>query len=89
VYPWHMEKTPVYVLVTLSIGTSGEVTRKNVGVTFNIHDAEKHVAADFSNEYETLSYEGDIQLDAETSALTAVMRDFRGLVAEMQAESLR
>lgn len=84
-----MEKTPVYVLVTLGLGKNGEVTRTNVGVTFNIHDAQKHADAHYQNEYETHSVDGDWQQDAEVTALTSAMRDFRGMVEEMQAEALR
>jgi hypothetical protein len=84
-----MEKIPVYVLITLGLGKQGEVTRKVAGVTFNIHDAEKHASADYQNEYETHSVDGDWQQDAEVTALTGAMRDFRGMVEEMQAEALR
>jgi hypothetical protein len=84
-----MDTTPVYVLVTLGIGGQGEVTRKNVGVTFNIHDAEKHAAADVANEYETHSIDSNWTQDAEVTALSLVCREFRGYVAEMQSESLR
>lgn len=84
-----MEALHVYVLVTLGLANNGEVTRKNVGVTFNIHDAEKHAAADYSNEYETHSIDGDWQQDAEVSALTTAMRDFREMVKAMQEEALR
>lgn len=84
-----MDKTPVYVLITLGLGKSGEVTRKNVAVTFNIHDAQKHADASFENEYETLSVAADWQEDAANTALTVAMREFRGMVEDMQAEALR
>ena len=35
-----MEATNVYVLMTLSIDSRGEVVRTNVGVTFSLHEAE-------------------------------------------------
>ena len=84
-----MDKTPVYVLVTLGFGSQGDVTRRNMGVTFNIHEAEAHQNKDVSNEYETHGVDADWKQDAEVSALTDAMREFRGMVADMQAESLR
>jgi hypothetical protein len=84
-----MENTPVYVLVELSINGKGDVVRKNVGVTFNIHEAEKHQANGVQFEFETHSVETDWQADAEVSAVTLAMRDFRRIVEEEQAEALR
>ena len=82
-------KTPVYVLVTLGIGSQGEVTRKNVGVTFNIHDAEAHRDLDVSNEFETHEVEANWQEAAATNDLVNAMRSFSGYVREMQEEALR
>ncbi len=48
-----MDKTPVYVLVTLDFTEKGDICRKNVGVTFNLYEAEAHANKDVSNEYET------------------------------------
>lgn len=48
-----MDKTPVYVLVTLDFTPKGDICRKVMGVTFNIYEAEAHSAKDVSNEYET------------------------------------
>jgi hypothetical protein len=84
-----MESLHVYVLISLGLGKQGEVTRTIAGVTFNIHDAEKHASAHYQNEYETHSVDGDWKQDVEVSALTTAMRDFRGMVEEMQRDALR
>lgn len=84
-----MATTNVYVLMTLSIDIQGEVVRKNVGVTFSLHEAEKHQDKDSSNEVETFQIDANWQEDVATTNLVAAMREFRGLVREMQEEALR
>ena len=84
-----METTNVYVLMTLSIGIRGEVVRKNVGVTFSLHEAENHQEKDIGNEFETFQIDANWQEDAATSNLVAAMREFTGMVREMQEEALR
>ena len=85
-----METTNVYVLMTLSIGSRGEVVRKNVGVTFSLHEAEDHQDKDISNEFEIFQIDANNwQEDVATTDLVAAMREFRGMVREMQEEALR
>lgn len=84
-----METTNVYVLMTLSIGSQGEVVRKNVGVTFSLHEAESHQGKDISNEFESFHIDANWQEDVATTNLVAAMREFRGMVREMQEEALR
>jgi hypothetical protein len=84
-----MEMTNVYVLMTLSMGSRGEVVRKNVGVTFSLHEAEDHQDKDISNEFETFQIAANWQEDAATTNLVVAMREFTGIVREMQEESLR
>jgi hypothetical protein len=84
-----MEATNVYVLMTLSIGSGGEVVRKNVGVTFSLHEAEDHQSKDISNEFETFQIDANWQEDAATTNLIVAMRQFTGMVREMQEEALR
>ena len=79
----------VYVLTALSLDGTGEITNRNVGATFNIHDAEKHAASDVANGYETFEVESNLQEDAATTDLVVAMRTFRSMVKEMQAEALR
>ena len=84
-----MKTTNVYVLMTLSIGSRSEVVRKNVGVTFSLHEAEDHQDKDISNEFETFQIDAEWREDVATTDLVAAMREFRGMVREMQEESLR
>ena len=84
-----METTNVYVLMTLSIGSQGEVVRKNVGVTFSLHEAEDHQGKDISNEFETFQIDANWQEDMATTDLVAAMREFTGMVRQWQAEALR
>jgi hypothetical protein len=79
----------VYVLMTLCIGSQGEVMRKNVGVTFSLHEAEGHQDKDISNEFETFQIAADWQEDAATTNLVIAMREFTGMVREMQEQALR
>ena len=84
-----MNKTPIYVLVELSINGKGEVVRKNVGVTFDVHEAEAHQAEGVEKEYEQHSVDANWQEQAAQSELVDAMRTFRGMVQEMQEEALR
>jgi len=84
-----METTNVYVLMTLSMGSRGEVVRKNVGVTFSLHEAENHQDKDISNEFETFQIVADWHEDVATTNLVVAMREFTGMVREMQEEALR
>lgn len=84
-----METTNVYVLMTLRIGSQGEVVRENVGVTFSLHEAESHQDKDISNEFESFQIDANWRGDAATTNLVVAMRDFRDMVREMQEEALR
>jgi hypothetical protein len=77
------------VLTKLGIDPNGTVVSKNIGVTFNIHDAEVHAASDVANGYETFEVESHWQEDAATTDLVIAMRCFREYVAQLQAESMR
>jgi hypothetical protein len=77
------------VLTKLVIDPNSTVVSKNVGVTFNIHDAEKYAASDVANGYETFEVESNWQEGAATTDLVIAMRRFREYVAELQAEALR
>ena len=79
----------VYVLTSLSIDAKGDVTSKNVGVTFNIHEAEAHVAQGVEHEYETHSINANWRSDAEVTATVLAMRAFREIVALQIEEALR
>ena len=83
------EPVHVFVLTKLMIDPNGIVMSKNIGVVFNVHDAEKYAASDVANGYETFEVESNWQEDAATTGLITAMRNFRSMVEEMQREALR
>jgi hypothetical protein len=83
-----MEMFDTYVLTTLKIDSDGKVISTNVGVTFDIHEAEAH-REKIENDFETFSVPADWREDAETSNLVKAMREFRAMVREWQEEALR
>jgi hypothetical protein len=84
-----MESVSVYVLTSLSIDAKGNVTNRNVGVTFDIFEAEAHKAEGVENDFEMFAVSGNWREDAEQSKLIATMREFREIVAMQIEESLR
>ena len=79
----------IFVLTKLVIDPNGTVVSKNIGVAFNIHDAEKYAASDVANGYETFEVESNWREDAATTDFVLAMRGFRDMVKEMQDEALR
>ena len=83
------EPVHIFILTKLVIDPNSTVVNNNIGVTFNIHDAEKYAASDVANGYETFEVESNWQEDAATTDLVVAMRTFRSMVEEMQREALR
>jgi hypothetical protein len=83
-----MESVSVYVLTSLFLDAKGTVVSKNVGVTFDIFEADAHKAKGVENDFEMFTVAGDWHEDAEQSSLIGAMRDFREMIAEMQAAAL-
>jgi len=79
----------LYVLTSLSIDTDGKVVSHNVGVTFDVFEAEAHRARGVENDFELFHIDGDWREDAARSSLVATMRDFCAMVQQMQDEALR
>lgn len=84
-----MDSINLYVLTTLSIDAKGNVASRNVGVTFDLFEAESHKAKGIENEFDTFTVPGNWREDAEQSSLIGAMRDFRNMVTEMQEAALR
>jgi len=84
-----MDFFDVYILTRLVIEEHGNVTAENVGVTFDIHEAEAHREKGIENDFEKFSVPADWCGDAETSNLVKTMRGFREIVKQMQEEALR
>jgi hypothetical protein len=84
-----MENTkpaPVYVLRRERINGEGHIVSQNVGVTFNIHEAEAHKGESFENDFDTIEISANWREDAETTAVVEAIRTFRTLVEEMQEQ---
>lgn len=79
----------LHVLTTLRIDSAGNVASRNVGVTFDIFEAEAHRALGTENDFDTFEVSDDWRDDAEQSSLVGVMRDFRDMVQRMQEAALR
>jgi hypothetical protein len=79
----------VYLLTALSLDGTGEVTNRNVGATFSLHEAELHRGDGVANDYETFQIDSKWQEDAATTELVIAMRGFRDIVQQMQEEALR
>ena len=79
----------VYVLTSLAINSDGEVIGKNVGVTFSLHEAERHRERGIENDFETFQIASNWLEDAATTDLVVAMRGFCAIVKDMQDAALR
>jgi len=84
-----MECLNLYVLTTLSIDAEGNVVSRNVGVTFDLFEAEAHRDRGVENDFETHVVDSNWSEDAAESSLVTTMRDFCAIVRQMQEEALR
>ena len=78
----------LYVLTSLRIDSTGNVVGRNLGVTFNIHEAEAHREKGVENEFETFQIDTNGREVAEQTELVLAMRTFREIVEEMQRKAL-
>ncbi len=84
-----LEFVNVFILTTLALDKKGNVQSRNVAATFDLFEAEDHRNEGVENDYEVFVVAPDWQQDAAQSELVAAMREFRGIVKEMQDEALR
>jgi len=77
----------VYVLTTLFFDSKGNITSRNAGVTFSLHEAERHKAQGVENEYETFEISSNWQEHAATTELVFAMREFCDMVKELQQDA--
>lgn len=84
-----MDCLKLYVLTRLSVDVNGRVLSGNIGVTFDLYEAETHRARGIENDFEMFVVESDWREDAEQSNLVRTMRDLCAIVRQMQEESLR
>jgi hypothetical protein len=76
-----------YVLTSLFIDSKGDITSRNVGVTFSLHEAERHKGQGVENEFETFHICSNWQEHAVTTELVFVMREFCDMVKELQQDA--
>jgi hypothetical protein len=79
----------LYVLTRLSIDANGNVVSGNVGVTFDLFDAEAYRDRGVENDFETHVVDSNWSEDDAESSLVTTMRDFCTMVRQMQEEALR
>jgi hypothetical protein len=84
-----MEFVHVFILTTLALDKKGDVRSRNVAATFDLFEAEDHRNKGVENDYETFVVPSDWSEDAEQSDLISAMREFRGIVKQLQDEALR
>jgi hypothetical protein len=84
-----MDYFHVFVLTQLSLDKNGDVTSRNVAVTFDLFEAEDHKNKGVEYDYDTFVVPSDFRENAEQSELIAAMREFRTMVKQMQDAALR
>ena len=84
-----MDGARIFVLTSLYINDVGNVANRNLGVTFDLLEAEAHRAQGIENDFQTFSVSVNWLDDAEQSNLVTTMRDLRAMVQEMQEAALR
>ena len=84
-----MECLTLYVLTTLSLDAKGNVASRNVGVSFDLFEAEVHKGRGIENDFETFLISDDWRAKGEQSSLIRTMRDFREMIQEMQEAAMR
>ena len=84
-----MNSPSVFVLARLGMDEQGNVTSKNVGVTFSLHEAEIHRSKGVESDFEVFQIDANWQEDAATTDLVVAMREFCGMVREWQEAALR
>jgi len=84
-----MDCVNAYVLTTLSLDWKGNVQSRNVGVTFSLHEAERHKARGVENEFESFLIGANWQEQVATTELVFAMREFCEMVRQMQEAALR
>lgn len=84
-----MDCLNVYVLTRLSLDAKGNVQCRNIGVTFSLHEAERHKDQGIENEFETFQIGANWVEQTATTDLVVAMRGFCDMVREMQEAALR
>ena len=76
-----------YVLTSFCFNCKGNIASRNMGVTFSLHEAERHKAQGVENEFETFQICSNWQEHAVTTELVFAMREFCDMVKELQQDA--
>jgi hypothetical protein len=76
-----------YVLTSLFVDSKGNIMSRNEGVTFSLHEAERHKGQGVENEYETFQICSNWHDHAATTELVFAMREFCDMVKELQQDA--
>jgi hypothetical protein len=76
-----------YVLTSLFVDSKGNIMSRNVGVTFSLHEAERHKGRGVEKEYETFQICSNWQEHAASTELVFAMREFCDRVKELQQDA--
>jgi hypothetical protein len=82
-----MDYLHVFVLTHLSLDKNGDVKSRNVAVTFDLFEAEDHRNKGVEYDYDKFVVPSDWQEDAATTGLIVAMREFCGMVKELQQDA--
>lgn len=77
----------VHVLTSLFLDGKGNVSSANVGVTFSLHEAERHKGQGIENDFESFPVAPNWQEHAATTDLVFAMRTFCDMVKELQQDA--
>ena len=84
-----MNPVRIFVLTCLYIDDAGNIANRNVGVTFDLLDAEAHRSQAIEHDFQAFGVSVHWREDTEQSNLVKTMRDLRAMVQEMQEAALR
>lgn len=79
----------VFVLTRLVVTPEGHVKAENVGATFDIFVADAHRAIGVEHDFERYPISASWPEEAEKSGVVSMMRAFRQMMEQIQAEALR
>lgn len=77
----------IYVLTSFFLDGKRNVASRNVGVTFSLHEAERHKGQGIENDFESFPVAPNWQEHAATTDLVFAMRTFCDMVKELQQDA--
>lgn len=83
-----MDCINAHVLTRLALDAKGNVQNRNVGITLDVHEAERHREKGVENDFETFQIASNWQEQVAQTDLVVAMRDFCAMVREWQERAL-